>query len=147
MDDFVNQRSRIGRIAIESWFFRFIHSTSPPHPYGQMGIFLSQGEELRLARELCDYGKRLSPRFQSPGEPPFENQYQDYAIYLAALDGEAVEQAIDHFQAKAAVNALELKHLLGGKKVPAPETLVKHYPELREISETEDVGGNYSLLA
>jgi len=67
----------------------------------QMSIFLSQGEELRLARELCDYGKRLSPRFQSPGESPFENQYQDYAIYLAALDGEAVEQAIDHFRAKA----------------------------------------------
>jgi hypothetical protein len=66
-----------------------------------MGIFLSQGEELRLARELCDYGKRLSPRFQSPGEPPFENQYHDYSIYLAALDGEAVEQAIDHFRAKA----------------------------------------------
>ena len=55
--------------------------------------------------------------------------------------------ANNHFQAKAAVNALELKHLLGGKKVPAPETLVRHYPELREISETEDAGGNYSLLA
>ncbi len=55
--------------------------------------------------------------------------------------------ANNHFQAKAAVNALQLKHLLGGKKVPAPETLVRHYPELREISETEDTGGNYSLLA
>ena len=55
--------------------------------------------------------------------------------------------ANNHFQAKAAVNALQLKHLLGGKKVPAPETLVGHYPELREISETEDAGGNYSLLA
>src|SRR6266581_1543743 len=40
--------------------------------------------------------------------------------------------ANNHFQAKAAVNALQLKHLLGGKKVPAPETLVRHYPELRE---------------
>ena len=38
-------------------------------------------------------------------------------------------------QAKAAVNALELRHLLRGKKVPAPETLVKHYPELREMVE------------
>ncbi len=55
--------------------------------------------------------------------------------------------ANNHFQAKAAVNALELKHLLGGKKVPAPETLVKSYPELRDISEIEDLGGNYSLLA
>ncbi len=55
--------------------------------------------------------------------------------------------ANNHFQAKAAVNALQLKRLLGGKKVPVPETLVRHYPELREISETEDAGGNYSLLA
>jgi uncharacterized protein YecE (DUF72 family) len=55
--------------------------------------------------------------------------------------------ANNHFQAKAAVNALELKHLLGGKKVLAPETLVRSYPELKEITEVEDAGGNYSLLA
>jgi len=47
--------------------------------------------------------------------------------------------ANNHFQAKAAVNALELKHLLGGKKVAAPETLVRSYPELKEISEVEEV--------
>jgi len=55
--------------------------------------------------------------------------------------------ANNHFQAKAAVNALELKHLLGGKKVAAPETLVRSYPELKEISEVESAGSNYSLLA
>jgi uncharacterized protein YecE (DUF72 family) len=55
--------------------------------------------------------------------------------------------ANNHFQAKAAVNALELKHLLSGKKVAAPETLVRQYPELRKISEIEDSAGNYSLLA
>jgi uncharacterized protein YecE (DUF72 family) len=55
--------------------------------------------------------------------------------------------ANNHFQAKAAVNALELRHLLGGgKKVHAPETLVKHYPELKEMAEIEDASGNYSLL-
>jgi len=54
--------------------------------------------------------------------------------------------ANNHFQAKAAVNALELRHLLDGKKVAAPETLVKHYPELREMVEIEDASGNYSLL-
>jgi uncharacterized protein YecE (DUF72 family) len=53
----------------------------------------------------------------------------------------------NRFQAKAAVNALELKHLLEKRKVRAPETLVKHYPELREIVETENASGNYSLLA
>jgi uncharacterized protein YecE (DUF72 family) len=55
--------------------------------------------------------------------------------------------ANNHFQAKAAVNALELRHLLGGKKVRAPEILVKNYPELKRIVEIEDAGGNYSLLA
>jgi uncharacterized protein YecE (DUF72 family) len=55
--------------------------------------------------------------------------------------------ANNHFQAKAAVNALELRHLLSGKKVPAPETLVRSYPELRGMVEIEDAGGNYSLLA
>jgi uncharacterized protein YecE (DUF72 family) len=54
--------------------------------------------------------------------------------------------ANNHFQAKAAVNALELRHLLEGKKVRAPETLVRYYPELREMVEMEDAGGNYSLL-
>jgi hypothetical protein len=67
----------------------------------QMSIFLTGGEELSLARELCDYGKRLSPRFLGAGEPPFENLYQDYAVYLATLAGEGVEEGISHFRAKA----------------------------------------------
>jgi len=54
--------------------------------------------------------------------------------------------ANNHYNAKAPVNALELRHLLEGRKVRAPETLVKHYPELKPISEIEDVGGNYALL-
>jgi uncharacterized protein YecE (DUF72 family) len=55
--------------------------------------------------------------------------------------------ANNHYNAKAPVNAIELRHLLEGKKVRAPETLVKHYPELKPISEVEDATGNYSLLA
>jgi uncharacterized protein YecE (DUF72 family) len=55
--------------------------------------------------------------------------------------------ANNHFQAKAAVNALELRHLLSGKNVRAPETLVKHYDRLRDMVEIEDAGGNQSLFA
>ena len=55
--------------------------------------------------------------------------------------------ANNHFQAQAAVNALQLKYLLGGKRVAAPETLVRSYPQLKEIAEIEDASGNYSLLA
>jgi uncharacterized protein YecE (DUF72 family) len=55
--------------------------------------------------------------------------------------------ANNHYTAKAPVNALELRHMLEGKKVRAPETLVRSYPQLRSITEVEDAGGNYSLLA
>jgi len=54
--------------------------------------------------------------------------------------------ANNHFQAKAAVNALELRHLLDGRRVRAPSSLVSHYPQLRDMVEMEDATGNYSLL-
>jgi hypothetical protein len=66
----------------------------------QMATQLPPGDELRLARELCAYGQRLSPR-QSPGDPPFEDTYRDYGIYLAALAGDDVDTTLAHFRAKA----------------------------------------------
>lgn len=68
----------------------------------QMSIHLQPGEELALARALCTYGERLSPRFQYPGDPPFENQYKDYGVYLAIVAGENVEEGLVHFSAKLA---------------------------------------------
>jgi hypothetical protein len=66
----------------------------------QMSMHLSKCEELQLARELCEYGKHLSPRFQYNSDPPFENQYSDYGIYLAILAGDNVEEGLAHFRAK-----------------------------------------------
>lgn len=43
--------------------------------------------------------------------------------------------ANNHFEAKAGVNALQLKNMLGGKRVLAPETLIEHYPELKNIAD------------
>ena len=43
--------------------------------------------------------------------------------------------ANNHFQGKAVVNGLQLKHMITGRKVLAPQSLVEHYPELRPISE------------
>jgi uncharacterized protein YecE (DUF72 family) len=41
----------------------------------------------------------------------------------------------NHYKGKAAVNAIELKQMLNGKKGKAPSTLIEHYPELREFAE------------
>jgi hypothetical protein len=67
----------------------------------QMAVHLPPGPELELARELCAYGQRLSPRFRYAADPPFEDQYRDYGLFLSALAGEDVAAALDHFRAKA----------------------------------------------
>src|SRR6267142_1729077 len=41
----------------------------------------------------------------------------------------------NHFEAKAGVNALQLKHMLTGQRVKAPETLLRHYPELKNFAD------------
>ncbi len=43
--------------------------------------------------------------------------------------------ANNHFEAKAGVNALQLKHMLTGERGAAPEALLQHYPELRAIAD------------
>jgi uncharacterized protein YecE (DUF72 family) len=54
----------------------------------------------------------------------------------------------NHFEARAGVNGLQLKHMLSGKRVKAPETLLKHYPELKRIADPiEDGSPSLPLLA
>jgi hypothetical protein len=66
----------------------------------QMSIELGDPADLHLARELCAYGKRLSPTLQYPGHAPFDRTYEDVDLYLSALLGEEVEAGIEHFRAK-----------------------------------------------
>jgi uncharacterized protein YecE (DUF72 family) len=47
--------------------------------------------------------------------------------------------ANNHFEGKAAVNALQLKSMITGKRVPVPGTLLKKYWELGEIVEPAPV--------
>jgi uncharacterized protein YecE (DUF72 family) len=44
----------------------------------------------------------------------------------------------NHFESKAGVNALELKAMLMGKRVPAPPTLLQKYPELRRFADPDE---------
>jgi hypothetical protein len=54
-----------------------------------------------LARELCAYGTRISPRLRYPADPPFDDQYRDYGVYLSILAGDKVEEGLAHFRKKA----------------------------------------------
>jgi hypothetical protein len=56
---------------------------------------------LTVFHELCEYGKRLSPRFHSAGNPPFENQYEAYDHYIQALRGNDVDEHLAYFRRQA----------------------------------------------
>jgi uncharacterized protein YecE (DUF72 family) len=56
----------------------------------------------------------------------------------------------NHLLGKAGVNALQLKNLLSGHRVKAPESLLEHYPELKKIAdpiEDDRMNPTLSLLA
>ncbi len=55
---------------------------------------------IALAVDLTEYGRRLAPRLQFDGPPPFQRMFDDHRVYLRALLGEEVDNAIAHFQAK-----------------------------------------------
>jgi hypothetical protein len=66
----------------------------------QMAMTLPPCLELDLARELCTYGARLTGRFIGQEEPPFDEGYRDYGVYLDILAGRDVEAGISHFRKK-----------------------------------------------
>jgi hypothetical protein len=62
---------------------------------------LSESDDLRLALDLTEYGRRLSQQFQYQGDEPFADLYPTHALYFQALLGENVEEAVAHFRLKA----------------------------------------------
>ena len=89
------------------------------------------------------HGRNYKEWFQSDNR----NDRYNYLYTLEQLQpwkekierlGEKAEKTFavtnNHYKGKAAANALELKGMLSGKKVKAPETLVELYPELREFT-------------
>lgn len=90
-------------IAGRDWLFEgggYYADTSHVCSVIQFGTELHDPETLRRIVELTEYGKQLSEMFQTQGEAPFENLYEDFGIYLRALLGEDVDGAIRHFRGK-----------------------------------------------
>lgn len=62
---------------------------------------VSQPDDLRLALDLTEYGRRLSAQFQYAGDEPFTDTYPSHAFFYQALLGENVTEALAYFQQKA----------------------------------------------
>ena len=64
-------------------------------------------------------------------------ELEGWKTRIDAIAGKAKKTFVvanNHFEGKAAVNALQLKHMLTGQLVPVPDTLLKRYWELGEIA-------------
>ena len=91
-------------IAGRDWLFdgnAYYIDTSHVASVVQLSPDLEDPETLRLILGLTEYGRRLAPMYQFPGQPPFEHVYQDYASYIKTVLGSEVEEGIEHFRRKA----------------------------------------------
>ncbi len=67
----------------------------------QYSLEMPAGETTKKVIDLCEYGSKLSPRFQPNSEPPFEGGYKDYLTYYRTLNGINTEEGLAHFRLKA----------------------------------------------
>jgi hypothetical protein len=54
--------------------------------------------EVKLARDLAEYGTQLAPQFQYPGEPPFTDFYPSQIQYFKFLQNDGRDEALAFFQ-------------------------------------------------
>lgn len=62
---------------------------------------LEDAGTLRLAADLCEYGRRLDSSYQYPSEEPFRQLYPASQLFFGAQFGERVEEALAHFGERA----------------------------------------------
>lgn len=93
-------------------------------------------EELALARELCEYGEKLSGNLRGEMPPPFDEGYADYKIFFDIIAGKDVAAGIAHFRKKCDAGQLD------SDTYPA-EMLVNLLLRLDRLPEALDVAKAY----
>ncbi|MFO0939029.1 MAG: hypothetical protein U0798_21210 [Gemmataceae bacterium] len=74
----------------------------------QMAMHLPNGPALDAVRDLCEYGKRLSPNLKrQASDPPFDESYDSYLTYFNIVAGIDVDSGIEYFHFKAAAGMAE----------------------------------------
>jgi hypothetical protein len=65
-------------------------------------------DELQLALDLTEYGRRLHQNLQPPADPPFAEYFRDHGLFFAAQLGRDEDQAVDYFRAQATATDLQV---------------------------------------
>ena len=64
-----------------------------------------ESPELPTALQLTEYGMRLSPQFQFPGDPPFDEYYPAHLHFFRILAGDRRDEAIAYFHERLRTTA------------------------------------------
>ncbi len=84
-----------------NWLFEndnYHLDTSHLHATVRMARLLEAPQDVRLALDLTEYGRRLGAHYQYAGEEPFADYYPSHALFFAAQLGKDVEPAVEHFR-------------------------------------------------
>ena len=98
------EKTLAGLIADRDWLFAegaYHIDTTHLAAVVRMARVLDNLDELRLAFDLTEYGRHLSPQLQYQGDEPFVDQYPANALYFQALLGENQATAVSYFRDKA----------------------------------------------
>ncbi|GIW93461.1 MAG: hypothetical protein KatS3mg110_1502 [Pirellulaceae bacterium] len=91
-------------VADRDWLFgEFAYHVDTTHLASVMRCarVLDDRRHVELARDMAEYGLRLSPQFQYRSEEPFAETYPAHALWFDALLGRRVDEALDYFRRKA----------------------------------------------
>lgn len=98
---------------------------------------IEPSEELKLALQLAEYGAKLDPQLQYPGDAPFEDYYTAHVHFFKAILGENQEEGLQYFRDKLEQEPDELdKPLLA-------YVLVDLLMRTGRLDEAVDVGAKY----
>ena len=85
------------------WLFEgnaYYLDTSHVSSLVQMALSIDRDETLELLYGMTEYGRRLGDMYQFPGNPPFENVFEDYGVYIRTVLGREVGDGLAHFRRK-----------------------------------------------
>lgn len=85
------------------WLFEgnaYYLDTSHVSSLVQMAPAIDRERTLELLLGLARYGTHLGEMYQFPGNPPFENVFEDYAVYIRTVLRRDVEEGLEHFRRK-----------------------------------------------
>ena len=130
--------TRIGEmIAGRDWLFgEYDYYVDTSHLLSLLPYSLEVNDPaiLALFHDICVYGKRLSPMFQSRGQFPFEQPFLDYEEYVLALLGDRADERVTHFRAKVQESIPEEHGTIAAQVLVSLLARLERYDEALAVS-------------